>query len=449
MSATASQERILIVDRERALKAALATALRHDGYEVLLADGGDEAVELARHTPLDLVVTELRMAGTDGLDLLRRLREHQPSVAAVVVTAYGSLESAVEAMRLGAADYVTKPFRIAGLRRVVARVLAERRPHPRAASPFRMADIPHQLLAAPGQSRWVHDLWHVGAGRRGILFAAEPTAGREVLRALVRAEAAHRPRPRSVMARVEGWLGEELTAFFAVLDVAGRVVRFATRGPVAAWLCGSGFANDVLTGRHDDIGVAIESPDRLVVASAGAEAAGPDAPLEDATALRAGASLRVDIGSLVRGVEEETLTLRPPCVADDYLARTEDVASRAGLEPGDVFRVATAVAEAVQNAERHAYDHPGEGLIDVRYLLTADGSRQSAVGSLVVQVSDTGRGFDTEAADPVVVGATDLYRESGRGFLMMRQLMDAVEVESASGRGTTVRMEKGRNRGDR
>ena len=447
MGHTPSHPRILLVDSERAFKAALATALRRDGYEVLLADHADQAIELSSHTPLDLVVTELRLAGTDGLDLLRRLRERSardgrtPAPAAIVVTAYGSLESAVDAMRLGAADYVTKPVQVASLRRVVARVLADRPRTPRTASPFRLADVAHDLLAAPGEAHWVHDLWHAGAGRRGILLAAEPAAGRDVLRALVRAEAAHHDKPRSVLASVETTLGTELTAFIGVLDVAARVLRFAATGPLEAWLCGAGFANDVLTGRHDDIGVAIEPPDRLVVASAGAQAADADTPLDHATTLRAGAALRVDIGSLVRTVAEETLTLRPPCSADDYVERTEDVAGRAGLEPDDAFRVATAVAEAVQNAERHAYDDPAAGLIEVRYLQTPN--------DLMVQVTDNGRGFDTADADPVVVGATDLYRESGRGFLMMRQLMDAVDVHSASGRGTTVRMEKGRHRGNR
>ena len=427
-------ERILLVDNERALKAALATALRQDGYEVMLANSGEEALEVAGHTPLDLVVTEARMRGMDGLDLFRRIRERQPQAAGVVATAYGSLESAVEAMRLGVADYVTKPFKIAELRRLVARVLAARRATGEAASRFRLAPVPHEFLTGPGETRWAFDLWQVGPGRRGILFAAEPAAGGEVLRALCRAEAAHRPKPRPVLASVEGWLGEGLTAFFGVVDVPGRVLRFATCGDVGTWLCGAGFGTDVLTGRHDDIGVAIESSDRLVVASAHAAPTDPGGRLDDAEHLRAGACLRVGIGTLVRSVEEETLTLRPPCSPADYIERSEEVAGQAGFDEADTFRVATAVAEAVQNAERHAYDDGG--FIHVRYLQTAN--------DLMVEVSDTGRGFDPATADPVLVGATDLYRESGRGFLVMRQLMDAVEVDSASGRGTTVRMEKGR-----
>lgn len=428
-------ERILLVDTERALKAALATALRQDGYEVVLADSGETALELAEHTPLDLVVTEARLRGMDGLDLLRRIRERQPQAAGVVATAYGSLESAVEALRLGCADYVTKPFRVAELRRLVARVLAARRPTGAGGSPFRIAAIPHELLTGPGETRWTYDLWRVGPGRRGILFAAAPRAGREVLRAVVRAEAAHRPRPRPVLASAEAALGERLDAFLGLVDVPGRVLRFATGGAVDAWLCGAGFGTDVLTGRHDDIGVAIEASDRLVVASRAAAAADPNGSPAEAESLRTGACLRVGIGSLVRGLAEERLTLRPPCSPADYIERSEEAAGQAGLGEADVFRVATAVAEAVQNAERHAYGG-SDGLIEVRYL--------RGPSDLMVEVSDTGRGFDTAAADPVPAGGGELYRESGRGFLVMRQLMDAVEVRSAAGCGTTVRMEKGR-----
>lgn len=438
-------ERILLVDNERALKAALATALRQDGYEVVLADGGDEAVELAGHTPFALVVTELRLRpstgsgagrGMDGLDLFRRLRERQPRIAGVIATAYGSLPSAVEAMRLGASDYVTKPFRVADLRRVVARVLAQRPAAAELAEPFRLAQVPHEFLAAPGESRWAIDLWTVGPGRRGVLFAAEPAAGRSVLRALFRCEGDRWARPQTVVASVERRLGERLSAFYGVVDVAGRVLRFAGRGDVAAQLYGASPSGaDVLTGRHDDVGMAIEGNDRLVVASGDAEGVDPHGTLADAPGLRVGASLRVDLGAMVRGLEEERLTLRPPCPPADYIERSEEMASRMGFDEADAFRVTTAVAEAVQNAERHAFERGDDGLIEVRYLQTAR--------DLVVEVSDGGRGFDPEAAEPALVGGTDLFRESGRGFLMMRELMDAVEIDSAAGRGTTVRMEKG------
>ena len=115
----------------------------------------------------------------------------------------------------------------------------------------------------------------MGPGRRGILFAAEPSAGREVLRALCRAEVAHRDRPRPALAAVAQWLGESLAGFLGIVDIPGQVLRFATSGEVEARLCGGGLGSDVLTRRHDDVGVAIEASDRLVVASPGAEATDP------------------------------------------------------------------------------------------------------------------------------------------------------------------------------
>ena len=430
-------ERILLVDDERSLKTALATALRHDGYDVLLADGGEAALATAEAEPVDLVLTDVRMPGMDGLELLRVLRERQPALAAIVMTAYGSVETAVEALRLGAADFLTKPFKVAELRRAVSRVLGARRGW---GNPFRMADVPHELLAAPGEAGWFHDLWRVGPGRRAVLLAAAPPSTREVVRALVRSEAAHHRKPRCVVASVERWLGREFAAFLGVVDVSARVLRFATRGGVVARLYGSSFGVDELTGGHDDVGVAVEPSDRLIAASDSATPAGGGDDLAEAKSLAAGVALRVHVGALASCLAEETVTLRPPCSPEDYVDRTEAVAARAGLNEEETFRVVASVAEAVDNAERHAYAGRGDGAIEVRYLVTP--------GGLVVHVSDTGRGFDAAAAEPALVGADELFRESGRGFLMMHHLMDAVEVESASGRGTTVRMEKGRSRGN-
>jgi CheY-like chemotaxis protein/anti-sigma regulatory factor (Ser/Thr protein kinase) len=428
-------ERILLVDDERALKTALAKALRQDGYEVLLADSAEEALVAAEQHAIDLLLTDVRMPGTDGLELLRALRERQPWVAAIVMTAYGSVQSVIEAMRLGASDFLTKPFKLAALRHAVACALAARPARPRAESVFALADVPHEFSAPPGATGWLYDLWRVGPGRRGVLFAAAPAAGRDVVRALVRAEAAHHGRPQCVLADAGRWLGAELAAFCGVVDIAARVLRFACGEGVAAHVCGSGLGARDLTGHCDDIGVAIQGDDQLIVASDSAAAAAP------AGARASGAVLRVSVGALVGALEEETLALRAPCAPEDYIERTEALAARAGFDEEDTFRLVASVTEAVDNAQRHAYAGQSDGLIEIRYLLTP--------GELVVHVADAGRGFDAGGGDLPPAGADDLLRESGRGLLMMHRLMDAVEVESASDRGTTVRMEKGRSRGDR
>jgi anti-sigma regulatory factor (Ser/Thr protein kinase) len=280
----------------------------------------------------------------------------------------------------------------------------------------------------------------VGAGRRGLLLACEPAAGREVLRGLLRAEAAHRRRPQAVLASAEQWLGEELHAFFGVVDVGAQVLQFACRGAAVAYLCGTEFRVDELTGRHDDLGIALEGDETLLAASGDAEAADPETNLLEALGLHTGAMLRVDVGQLVRRVDEETLTLRLPGAPDACIGRTEEVAARSGLDEKGTYRLVAAVTEAVDNAERYAYEGRGDGMIEVRYLVTED--------DLIVQVSDTGRGFDAAAAEPAFVDGGDLFRESGRGFQIMRRFADAVEVDSAAGRGTVVRLEKGRHRVD-
>lgn len=81
-----------------------------EGYEVASAASGEAAIELARTRPFDLALCDIMMPGIDGLDTLRALKSLRPRTEVVMVTGYATLESAVEAMKLGAYDYMTKPF---------------------------------------------------------------------------------------------------------------------------------------------------------------------------------------------------------------------------------------------------------------------------------------------------------------------------------------------------
>ncbi len=101
--------RILIVDDELNIRTALAKILEKAGYEVTAVESGDHALGLLQETPFDLVITDLKMVGADGLDVLRALKQSQPDTEVLLLTAYGTIESAVEAMKLGAYDYLTKP----------------------------------------------------------------------------------------------------------------------------------------------------------------------------------------------------------------------------------------------------------------------------------------------------------------------------------------------------
>ena len=102
--------RVLVVDDEQSMRELLAIMLRQAGYDVVVADGGETAVETLKSESFDLVVTDLRLRKVDGLAVLRAAKEFSPRTVVLVVTAFASTETAVEAMKLGAYDYVTKPF---------------------------------------------------------------------------------------------------------------------------------------------------------------------------------------------------------------------------------------------------------------------------------------------------------------------------------------------------
>ncbi|MCP4606283.1 MAG: sigma-54-dependent Fis family transcriptional regulator [Proteobacteria bacterium] len=101
---------ILIADDQKNMRTTLAMMLRRAGHDVAEAKDGSDACEAIDDEAYDLVITDLRMGKIDGIDVLRHLRENSPLTEAIVMTAYGTIESAVEAMRLGAWDYIQKPF---------------------------------------------------------------------------------------------------------------------------------------------------------------------------------------------------------------------------------------------------------------------------------------------------------------------------------------------------
>ncbi len=115
--------RILVVDDDESLRRVTEVQLEQEGYQVATAPGAFEALAALEKAPYDLVITDLKMPGLSGVDLLRRVRQEYPEVLVIVVTAYGTVESAVEAMKLGAYDYLTKPVNPDALRLMAGRAL--------------------------------------------------------------------------------------------------------------------------------------------------------------------------------------------------------------------------------------------------------------------------------------------------------------------------------------
>ncbi|NWF74930.1 MAG: sigma-54-dependent Fis family transcriptional regulator, partial [Nitrospirae bacterium] len=113
---------ILLVDDEPLMRLSMVDALEAIGHDVEAAASGTEGIEAIRRRPFDLVITDLRLPGADGLTVLRATKEQSPSTEIVVITAHGSVETAVGAMKSGAFDYITKPFQMDELLLIVERV---------------------------------------------------------------------------------------------------------------------------------------------------------------------------------------------------------------------------------------------------------------------------------------------------------------------------------------
>ena len=101
---------LLIVDDELGMRQFLTHLLQREGHTVRLAENGQEAMTQMREQAPDLIISDIRMPDMDGVDLLRAAKELLPEVEVIMMTAYGTVESAVEAMKLGAFDFITKPF---------------------------------------------------------------------------------------------------------------------------------------------------------------------------------------------------------------------------------------------------------------------------------------------------------------------------------------------------
>jgi nitrogen regulation protein NR(I) len=120
------RKQVLIVDDEPNLRKILSAQLSRDGYEVMTAEDGEQGLALLKEHHIDLVITDLKMPKVDGMTLLKRALELDPELPIVLITAHGTIDTAVEALKSGAFDFVTKPFDKDEVRQIVAKALRTR-----------------------------------------------------------------------------------------------------------------------------------------------------------------------------------------------------------------------------------------------------------------------------------------------------------------------------------
>jgi signal transduction histidine kinase len=126
-ASSVKQQSVLVIDDEAGLRDMLAFGLPDRGYRVALAANGEEGIEKAKHEAFDLVVTDIMMPGISGVEVLKNIKQIQPQAEVIMATGYATLETAVESMKLGAYDYITKPYALDQLCLVLEKALEHRR----------------------------------------------------------------------------------------------------------------------------------------------------------------------------------------------------------------------------------------------------------------------------------------------------------------------------------
>jgi DNA-binding NtrC family response regulator len=181
---------ILIVDDEKNTREGLARALRRS-YEVLIAESGSAALNILSERPVDVMLSDLRMPGMDGMTLMQRALAGSPQLVCILLTAYGNIETAVDAMRHGATDFLTKPVNLEQLELVLQRALRSHRAETenlqlreQLDSKFGMENI---IGTSPEMQQVFDTVRQVAASRATVLIQGESGTGKELI-----AKAIHR-----------------------------------------------------------------------------------------------------------------------------------------------------------------------------------------------------------------------------------------------------------------
>jgi len=179
------EPRILVVDDEVEMARVLADDLGDVGYTVDIANGAPAALEKARQHAYDAVITDLRMEHADGFDLLKQLKAADPELPVIIMTAFGAIDTAIKAIKLGAFHYVTKPFRLDEVASLVGRAVGERRLRSENRSLLKLARERSSLGAIVGRTPPMQRLFdmieRVAGSHAVVLVCGETGTGKELV----------------------------------------------------------------------------------------------------------------------------------------------------------------------------------------------------------------------------------------------------------------------------
>jgi len=117
---------ILVIDDERSMREFLSIMLEREGYSVVTKDNGNDALDFIRNDDYDLIITDIKMPKMSGIDILRESITLYPNTPVIMITAFASTEVAVEAMKLGAYDYITKPFNVDEIKIIIKNAIEKK-----------------------------------------------------------------------------------------------------------------------------------------------------------------------------------------------------------------------------------------------------------------------------------------------------------------------------------
>ena len=187
------KSRILVIDDEAAVRDSLKMILEYDGYDCLLAPGGqDGLVRIEKDSP-DLVFLDVKMPGMDGLDVLRRIRERDDTLPVVMISGHGTVSTAVEATKLGATDFLEKPLSTERVTLTIRNTVTQQRVLDENRSWRRAAEVRHEMIGASDALEAVTEAVRRAAPvRSSVLIQGESGVGKELV-----ARAIHRNSPRN------------------------------------------------------------------------------------------------------------------------------------------------------------------------------------------------------------------------------------------------------------
>jgi DNA-binding NtrC family response regulator len=178
-------ERILIVDDEEQMRDLLVKVLEKNGYQVAVSGDGAQALAFLEKEPVDLVVTDVRMPGMSGMEALRAIKELNPEIVVIIMTAFGSIDQAVQAVKEGAYDYISKPFKIEEMLLTIDKALEERRLRHEVTALRQELHTRYHFENLIGKSRAMQEVFklieQVAASRSTVMVYGKSGTGKELV----------------------------------------------------------------------------------------------------------------------------------------------------------------------------------------------------------------------------------------------------------------------------